>query len=233
MVVPKSVDRKPEARRPCLVVPGEVRPLRRRTAADMSPGSFESGVILWHEGPRTPLRHLFELADDSSTQIDSYIDLGRVLVARNARGEILGHIQLIPTASADTVELNSIAVREDHQHTGIGRRLVDRALAICREEGVQTVTVTTSTVDLDNLRFYGAAASVRRRSSETCSPRRRDIRRNSRRTASPAATASPSRSSSTQPHSSTEADSTLLSRRRGLTQRRLRASGSTRRRRRS
>ena len=111
-------------------------------------------MILWHEGPRTPLRHLFELADDSSTQIDSYIDLGRVLVARNARGEILGHIQLIPTASADTVELKSIAVREDHQRTGIGRRLVNRALSICREEGVQTVTVTTATADLDNLRFY-------------------------------------------------------------------------------
>jgi len=120
----------------------------------MNPGSAESGVILWHEGPRTPLRHLFELADDSSTQIDSYIHLGRVLVARNARGEILGHLQLIPTASADTVELNSIAVREDHQRTGIGRRLVDRALAICREEGVQTVTVTTATADLDNVRFY-------------------------------------------------------------------------------
>ena len=121
----------------------------------MNPGSAESGVILWHEGPRTPLRHLFELADDSSTQIDSYIDLGRVLVARNARGEIIpGHLQLIPTASADTVELKSIAVREDHQRTGIGRRLVDRALAICREEGVQTVTVTTATADLDNVRFY-------------------------------------------------------------------------------
>ena len=49
----------------------------------MNPGSAESGVILWHEGPRAPLRHLFDLADDSSTQIDSYIELGRVLVARS------------------------------------------------------------------------------------------------------------------------------------------------------
>jgi N-acetylglutamate synthase-like GNAT family acetyltransferase len=120
----------------------------------MNPGSVESDVIVWHEGPRAPLRHLFELADDSSTQIDSYIDLGRVLVARTARGEILGHLQLIPTASTDTVELKSIAVRADQQRRGIGRRLVNRALAICREDGVQTVTVTTATADLDNLRFY-------------------------------------------------------------------------------
>ena len=120
----------------------------------MTPGPAESSAILWHEGPRVPLRHLFELADDSSTQIDSYIDLGRVLVARSARGEILGHLQLIPTASTDTVELKSIAVRENHQRTGIGRSLVNRALAICREEGVQTVTVTTATADLDNVPFY-------------------------------------------------------------------------------
>src|SRR5436190_2092538 len=142
MVVSNTAARKPEDRRPRLLLPGEGRPLRRRTAPGMNPGSAESGVILWHEGPRTPLRHLFELADDSSKQIDSYIHLGRVLVARNARGEILGHLQLIPTAS-------------------------------------------------------------------------------------------PSRSSSTQPHTSTEADSALLSRQRGLTQRRLRASAGTRRRRRS
>jgi N-acetylglutamate synthase-like GNAT family acetyltransferase len=84
----------------------------------MNPGPAESSAIMWHEEPRAPLRHLFELADDSSTQIDSYIDLGRVLVARAARGEILGHLQLIPTASADTIELKSIAVRENHQRTG-------------------------------------------------------------------------------------------------------------------
>jgi GNAT superfamily N-acetyltransferase len=120
----------------------------------MNPGPAESSVILWHEGPRAPLRHLFGLADDSNTRIDGYIDLGRVLVARNARGEILGHLQLIPTASTDTVELKSIAVREDQQRRGIGRRLVNRALANCREEGVQTVTVTTATAALDNVRFY-------------------------------------------------------------------------------
>src|SRR6266576_6116981 len=207
MVVSNTAARRPEDRRPRLLLPGEGRPLRRRTAPGMNPGSAESDVILWHEGPRAPLRHLFELADDSSTQIDSYIDLGRVLVARDARGEILGHLQLIPTASADTVELNSIAVREDHQRTGIGRRLVNRALAICREEGVQTVTVTTATADLDNLRFY-----------QRCGFRATTIERDE----------SPKRGSR---NSSSEADFALLSRQRGLTQRRLRPSGGTRRRR--
>jgi GNAT superfamily N-acetyltransferase len=113
----------------------------------------ESGRIDWYDGPRKPLRHLFELADDSRVQIDSYIDLGRVLVARNQHGDIVGHLQLVP-APADTVEVKSIAVREDHQRRGIGGRLIDRALTVCRNEGAQMVTVTTATADLDNLRFY-------------------------------------------------------------------------------
>lgn len=120
----------------------------------MNPEAGQGVEIPWHEGPRVSLRHLFELADDSSAEIDSYIELGRVLVARDGHGETVGHLQLIPTGLPDTIELKSIAVREDHQGRGIGRRLVERALAICRDEGTRAVTVTTATADIDNLRFY-------------------------------------------------------------------------------
>jgi GNAT superfamily N-acetyltransferase len=113
----------------------------------------ESERIDWHDGPREPLLPLFELADDSRAQIDTYVDLGRILVARNEHGDIVGHLQLVQ-ASPDTVEVKSIAVREDHQRRGIGGRLIDRALTVCRNEGTRTVTVTTATADLDNLRFY-------------------------------------------------------------------------------
>jgi GNAT superfamily N-acetyltransferase len=109
--------------------------------------------IDWYDGLRKTLLPLFELADDSRVQIDSYIDLGRILVARNEQGDIVGHLQLLP-ASPDTVEVKSIAVREDHQRRGIGGRLIDRALTTCRDEGARMVTVTTATADLDNLRFY-------------------------------------------------------------------------------
>ena len=119
----------------------------------MTIGAKENEHIEWHGGPRAPLRSLFELADDSEQQIDSYIDLGRVLVARDAEGRLLGLLQLIPTAPG-TAELKSLAVREDHQRRGIGSRLVRRALAICRDEGVQALTVTTATADIENIRFY-------------------------------------------------------------------------------
>jgi N-acetylglutamate synthase-like GNAT family acetyltransferase len=120
----------------------------------VKPGAGDSVDFRWHEGERAELRQLFELADDSALQIDSYIELGRILVAWDNEGEIVGHLQLIPSSSAGVVELKSIAVREDHRQRGIGRRLVELALAACRAEGARAVIVTTATADIDNLRFY-------------------------------------------------------------------------------
>lgn len=68
-------------------------------------------MITWFEGSRALLRPLFELADDSSAQIDSSIELGQLLVAAAESGEILGHAQLLRVSPA-TTELKSIAVRE-------------------------------------------------------------------------------------------------------------------------
>jgi len=36
--------------------------------------------IEWYEGPRATLRPLFELAEDSASQLDQYLELGRVLI---------------------------------------------------------------------------------------------------------------------------------------------------------
>jgi hypothetical protein len=44
-------------------------------------------------GLRDSLRPLFELADDSADELNSYIDAGRVLVAVSD-DEIIGHLQL-------------------------------------------------------------------------------------------------------------------------------------------
>jgi lactoylglutathione lyase len=111
-------------------------------------------AIKWHRGSRSELRNLFELADDSPEQIDSYIDLGRVLVARDDVGGIVGHLQLLPGAKPDAVEIKSLAVHPSFRRRGIGRRLVGQALALCRAEQIRIVTVMTATADIANLRFY-------------------------------------------------------------------------------
>ena len=60
------------------------------------PAGYEGVTIELHTGARNELRHLFELAEDSATELDSYLHTGRVLVARSGQ-VVLGHLQLVET----------------------------------------------------------------------------------------------------------------------------------------
>jgi lactoylglutathione lyase len=126
----------------------------KKIAAEPVP-AVPAFTIRWHQGERAQLRDLFELADDSDEQLDRYIDLGRVLVALDDRSnEVIGHLQLIPTAEAGVEEIKSLAVRAGFRRRGVGRALVDRAIEACRIEQAAVVRVTTAVADIDNLRFY-------------------------------------------------------------------------------
>ncbi|HEY7047201.1 MAG TPA: GNAT family N-acetyltransferase [Jatrophihabitantaceae bacterium] len=109
--------------------------------------------IDWHDGDRTLLRPLFEYAEDSATQLDTYLTLGRVLVARRA-GTVIGHLHLVPTGSPDEIELKNMAVYPDQRGTGVGRALVEEARRRCAAEGWRQMVVATATADIGNLRFY-------------------------------------------------------------------------------
>jgi GNAT superfamily N-acetyltransferase len=109
--------------------------------------------IGWHGGSRAALRPLFELAEDSTSELDRYLPLGRVLVARR-NGRLLGHLQLVPTNDREEIELKNMAVRPQYQGTGIGRALVNEAVKACRAEGWSRLVVATAAADIGNLRFY-------------------------------------------------------------------------------
>jgi len=93
---------------------------------------------------------LFSHADDSPAEINSYIELGEVLVARSVQ-RVIGHIQLI-AVGADW-EIKSVAVIEQQQGQGIGA-LVRAALDRAFSAGGSRVLVATATADIDKLRFY-------------------------------------------------------------------------------
>jgi GNAT superfamily N-acetyltransferase len=109
--------------------------------------------ITWYSADRTPLRRLFELAEDSPQQLEANIDRGHVLVAIDA-GQAVGYLQLVDTDRQDEPELRSIAVAEHMQGKGIGRALVERAIEECRTEGARGLLVATASADIGNLRFY-------------------------------------------------------------------------------
>ncbi len=109
--------------------------------------------IEWFEGSRDELADLFALADQSPAAVAGYRELGRVLVARDGPA-CIGHLQLIAGERAGEAELKSLAVREDHQGQGVGRVLVNRAIAVWREEDVATLILSTSPADARALHFY-------------------------------------------------------------------------------
>ena len=109
--------------------------------------------IEWHEGSRESLRPMFEFAESSSSQLDQYLGIGRVLVARSGDA-ILGHLQLIPGPKPGEIELKSLAVVPEARGTGLGRALVTSAVQRAASEGSSRMVVSTAAADTGNLRFY-------------------------------------------------------------------------------
>src|SRR4051794_24679231 len=106
-----------------------------------------------HAGPRSALRALFELAEDSSAALDAYIDAGRVLVATEG-GRVVGQLQLTDADDPATAEIKNMAVAPSHHGRGIGRALVRAAIDLARREGRTSLVVATAAADTGNLRFY-------------------------------------------------------------------------------
>jgi GNAT superfamily N-acetyltransferase len=107
-----------------------------------------------HTGPRSELRALFELAEDSAAELDGYIDAGEVLVATED-GRRVGHLQL--TQAAGAAEIKNMAVVPDRRGSGVGRALIAAAVELAREQGHHRMIVATGAADVGNLRFYQRA----------------------------------------------------------------------------
>lgn len=117
------------------------------------PAGYEDVSIELYTGPRSELRRLFELAEDSPTELDSYLYSGRVLVARSGQ-VVLGHLQLVETDRPGRLEIKNMAVRGTVQGHGVGARLVRAALERAAAESADEMVVATAAADVGNLRFY-------------------------------------------------------------------------------
>ena len=113
-----------------------------RRGNPLARGSARRAASSCSSSPKTP-----------AEQLDRYLNLGRVLVAVED-GAIVGYLQLVACEKPDELELRSLAVVETRQRHGIGRALVERAVAESRAGGAGTLLVATATADVGNLRFY-------------------------------------------------------------------------------
>jgi GNAT superfamily N-acetyltransferase len=119
----------------------------------VSPASMNGVHVEPYTGSRATLRPLFELAEDSATQLDAYLTAGRVLVARRG-ADVVGHLQLVETGRPGKVELKNMAVREDLQRQGVGALLVRAAVELVTSEAAVVLVVATAAAGTGNLRFY-------------------------------------------------------------------------------
>jgi ribosomal protein S18 acetylase RimI-like enzyme len=65
---------------------------------------------------------------------------------------VIGHLQLV--VGDGEADIKSLAGREDRQGLGVGRRLVEHAVAVCREARLSILLVAMAAADTDVLRFY-------------------------------------------------------------------------------
>jgi ribosomal protein S18 acetylase RimI-like enzyme len=95
---------------------------------------------------------LLLLADPSEEIIKDYLSRGECFVALNNE-EIIGILVLIKTRP-ETIEIVNIAVREDFQGLGIGKKLILNAIEKAKTQNAKTIEIGTGNSSIDQLIIY-------------------------------------------------------------------------------
>lgn len=98
---------------------------------------------------------LMRLADDSETEIRSYLQTGRLFLL--GLGD-LNHAPdgqiLVQEREKGFAEIKSLSISPQIQHVGLGTFFLREVLASLKKERTTHVEVSTSTADLDSIKFY-------------------------------------------------------------------------------
>ena len=103
-------------------------------------------------GSRRPYVELLREAEDSTSEIESYLDLGDLFLFTLGES-VVGHVLVTPLGP-DEQELKNLAIVEGRRRLGFGRSMIGAVLAELKDRGVRRVEVATSGADTGNLEFY-------------------------------------------------------------------------------
>ena len=85
--------------------------------------------------------------------IDEDIRENQVWVAESD-GALAGVLVLVVPAGEDFIKLANIAVHPDHGGKGLGRLLIDQAIAASKDQGFDEIRLNTHTAMADNVGLY-------------------------------------------------------------------------------
>lgn len=100
----------------------------------------------------TPPYTLLLLADPSRVLIEAYLQQGDCYVCEE-KDEIIG-TYVIVKLNDETTEIKNVAVREDMQGRGIGKKLLHDALRTAKASGSTTVEIGTGNSSIGQLALY-------------------------------------------------------------------------------
>jgi ribosomal protein S18 acetylase RimI-like enzyme len=103
-------------------------------------------------GARRPYVDLLREAEDSTSEIESYLDSGELFLYADGEA-VVGHVLVTPLGP-DEQELKNLAIVEGRRRLGLGRSMIGAVLAELGARGVRRVEVATSGADTGNLEFY-------------------------------------------------------------------------------
>lgn len=95
---------------------------------------------------------LLLLADPSRQQIESYLSVGTCYTA--TLNGLTTSVFVLLEIEPGTIEIMNIAVAEDYQGQGIGKRLIAEVVTIAREKKANRLEVGTGNSSIDELAFY-------------------------------------------------------------------------------
>lgn len=95
---------------------------------------------------------LLLLADPSEEMIREYISGGECHVAKN-KDEIVGVLILLRTRP-HTMEIMNVAVKQEAQNKGVGRRLILHAIAEAKRAGAKTIEIGTGNPGVGQMLLY-------------------------------------------------------------------------------
>lgn len=95
---------------------------------------------------------LLYLADESAEAIEDYIQRGTCYVAK-LNDQVIGEYVLLPTRPF-TIELVSVAIKEEYQNKGFGKQLVKHAIETARKSPYKTMEIGTGDAGIGQLALY-------------------------------------------------------------------------------
>ena len=84
--------------------------------------------------------------------MEAYLEQGECYVAEE-KEEINGVFVLVPLSDL-TVEIKNIAIREDRQKQGLGKKLLQEAIRVAKNRGFESIEIGTGNSSIGQLALY-------------------------------------------------------------------------------